>query len=72
MANPGLDPADTTDTDGRDVPQGQWSVVHRIASLRRDSGSAHGHGRHPYRPQARHARLAIQASPSFIEFFIET
>ncbi len=68
----GLDPADATDTDVRDVLQGLWSVVHGIASLRTHAGSAHGYGRRAYRLQARHARLAIQVSQSFIEFFIET
>ena len=72
MGDLGLDPADATDTDVRDVLQGLWSVVHGIASLRTHAGSAHGYGRRAYRLQARHARLATQASHSFIEFFIET
>lgn len=72
MGDLGLDPSDTTDADVRDVLQGLWSVVHGIASLRTHAGSAHGYGRRAYRLQARHARLAIQASQTFVEFFIET
>ncbi len=72
MGDLGLDPADKTDTDVRGVLQGLWSVVHGIADLRTHAGSAHGYGRHAYRLQARHARLAVQASQAFIEFFIET
>ena len=72
MGDLGLDPADRTDTDVRRVLQGLWSVVHGIADLRTHAGSAHGSGRHAYRVQARHARLAVQASQAFIEFFIET
>lgn len=72
MGDLGLDPADKTDTDVRGVLQGLWSVVHGIADLRTRAGSAHGYGRNAYRLQARHARLAVQASQAFIEFFIET
>ena len=72
MGDLGLDPSDKTDTDVRGVLQGLWSVVHGIADLRTHAGSAHGYGRRAYRLQARHARLAVQASQAFIEFFIET
>ena len=72
MGDLGLDPADKTDKDVQGVLQGLWSMVHCIADLRTHAGSAHGYGRRPYRLQARHARLAVQASQAFIEFFIET
>ncbi len=72
MGELGLDPADKADKDVRGVLQGLWSVVHGIADLRTHAGSTHGHGKHPYQLQARHARLAIHASQTFIEFFVET
>lgn len=68
----GLDPSDKTDKDVQGVLQGLLSVVHSIADLRSHAGSAHGHDRRPYRLQARHARLAVQAAQTFIEFFVET
>lgn len=72
MGELGLDPADKADKDVQGVLRGLWSVVHSIADLRTHAGSAHGQDRRPYRPQPRHARLAVQASQTFIGFFIET
>ena len=72
MGELGLDPADKVDKDVQGALQALWSVVHSIADLRPHAGSAHGHDRRLYRLQARHARLAVQASQIFIEFFIET
>lgn len=68
----GLEPTDKTDKDVRGVLHSLRSVVHGIANLRTHAGSAHGRGRRFYRLQARHARLAVQASQAFIEFFVET
>lgn len=68
----GLGPADKTDKDVRGVLQGLYSVVHGISDLRTHTGSARGHGRRPYRLQARHARLTVDVAQKFIEFFIET
>ena len=42
------------------------------ADVRTHVGSAHGHGRRPYQLHSRHARLTVQAAPTFIEFFVET
>jgi hypothetical protein len=68
----GLDPASIEDEDVKKVLSGLNSVVDGIGSLRTHTGSAHGRGRRPYRPQARHARLAIHASHTLVGFFIET
>ena len=72
MSDLGLDPGNHVDNDLRVVLQGLWSIVKGIAALRSRAGSAHGRGRRPYRLRASHARLAIQASQTFIEFFVET
>ena len=72
MGDLGLDPADKADKDVQNVLQSLWSVVHGISDLRTHAGSAHGRGKRPYRLHARHARLAVQASQTVIEFFVET
>ena len=69
----GLDPAnEKVDRNVQNVLQSLWSVVHGISDLRTNAGAAHGYGRRRYRLQVRHARLAVQASQTFIEFFVET
>jgi Abortive infection C-terminus len=68
----GLDPAAVEDDDLKKILSGMISLVDGIASLRTHTGSAHGQGRRSYRPQARHARLAVHASHTLVQFFIET
>jgi hypothetical protein len=68
----GLDPAAVEDDDLKKILSGMISLVDGIASLRTHTGSAHGQGRRSYRPQARHARLAVNASHTLVAFFIET
>ena len=72
MGDLGLDPANNAEKDVKQVLQSLWSIVDGIAALRTHAGSAHGQGRRAYRLDARHARLAVQASQVFIEFFVET
>ncbi len=72
MGDLGLDPVGNADNDVKQVLQSLWSIVDGIAALRTHAGSAHGHGRRAYRMDTRHARLAVQASQVFIEFFVET
>ena len=67
----GLDPSGRTDGDVQKVLQGLRSVVLGIAGLSTRAGSAYGHGRHVFELHSRHARLALQASQAFIEFFVE-
>ena len=40
------------------------SVVGNLAAVRNKLGDAHGHGRRPVKPQARHAELAVNLSGS--------
>lgn len=68
----GLDPSAIEDDDLRKILSGMNSIVDGIGSLRTHTSSAHGHGRCPYRLQARHARLAVHASHALVAFFIET
>ena len=67
-----LDPAAVEDDDIKKVLSGMTSAVEGIGNLRTHVGSAHGRGRRSYRLQARHARLAIHASHTLVNFFLET
>ena len=48
------------------------SVVVGLGSLRNKAGDAHGAGRRSYRPDARHATLAVNLAGSMALFLIET
>lgn len=48
------------------------SVVGNLAAVRNKLGDAHGHGRRPVRPQARHAELAVNLSGSMASFLVAT
>ena len=51
---------------------GCHSVVVGLGSLRNEAGDAHGSGRRRYRPEARHAALAVNLAGSMSLFLIET
>jgi hypothetical protein len=67
----GLDPAVLEDGDLRKVLSGLTSVVDGIGALRTHTGSAHGRGRDAYALFPSHARLAIHASHTVVNFFLE-
>ncbi len=48
------------------------SVVEGLGSLRNNVGDAHGQGKRPVRPAARHAALAVNLAGSMALFLIET
>ncbi|MGH2975057.1 MAG: abortive infection family protein [Solirubrobacterales bacterium] len=48
------------------------SVVVGLGSLRNKEGDAHGAGRRSYRPDARHAALAVNLAGSMALFLVET
>ena len=48
------------------------SVVGNLAAIRNRLGDAHGQGRRPVRPQARHAELAVNLSGSMASFLVAT
>lgn len=68
----GFDPASVEDDDLRRILGGLSSVVDGIGALRTHAGSAHGRGRMRYNVQARHARLAVNASYTLTTFVLET
>jgi len=51
---------------------GCWSVVEGLGSLRNQLGDAHGKGRRPVRPSARHAELAVNLAGSMATFLVAT
>jgi len=68
----GFDPSALADEDLKKILSGLNSIVDGIASLRTHASTAHGQGKRPYRVQVRHARLAIHASHTLVNFFLET
>ena len=68
----GLDPSAVEDDDVKKILSGLTSVLDGIGSLRTHTGSAYGRGRKSYTTQARHARLAINASHTLVSFVLET
>ena len=68
----GFDPGSREDNDMKKVLSGLVSVVGGIGALRTHVGSAHGRGRKAYRPQPRHARLAVHAAHTIVAFLLET
>ena len=48
------------------------AVVGNLAAIRNRLGDAHGHGRRPVKPQARHAELAVNLAGSMASFLVAT
>ena len=67
-----VDPADIEDDDLKPILSGLISIVEGVAAFRTHVGSAHGHGRKSYRPEPRHARLAVHTAHTLATFVIET
>jgi hypothetical protein len=68
----GLEPAAMPDDDLKRILSGMFSIVDGVGALRTHAGSAHGAGRKQYRPQSRHARLAINSAHTLAMFILET
>lgn len=51
---------------------GATSVVEGLGSLRNKIGDAHGHGKRPVKPSARHAQLAVNIAGAAATFLVET
>jgi hypothetical protein len=68
----GLDPSQLADDDLKRILSGLISVVDGMGALRTHAGTAHGQGRRTYRPEPRHARLAVNAAHTLATFLIET
>jgi hypothetical protein len=61
----------TTDVFRR-ILGGATSVVEGLGTLRNKIGDAHGHGKKPVRPSARHAQLAVNLAGAMATFIVET
>jgi hypothetical protein len=72
IKNLGLEPAAMPDDDLKRILSGMFSIVDGVGALRTHAGSAHGAGRNRYRPQSRHARLAINSAHALVMFILET
>ena len=67
----GLDSGALEDDDLKKIVSGMLSAVDGISSLRTHASTAHGHGRRPYRLEARHARLAVNSAHTVTMFLLE-
>jgi hypothetical protein len=68
----GLDPSAKEDEDIKKLLGGLAAMVDGIGSFRTHAGSAHGHGRKPYKVDARLARLVVHSAHTLTLFVIET
>lgn len=68
----GFDPSAVEDEDMKVILTGLIATIHGIGALRTHAGSAHGKGRKPYKVEAKHARLAINAAHTICIFVIES
>ena len=48
------------------------SVVNHLGAIRNKIGDAHGQGRHPVKPKARHAELAVNLAGTMAAFLVAT
>ena len=67
-----FDPSKLQDDDLKKVLSGMHSIVDGISALRTHGSSAHGQGRQMYKPEPRHARLAVNSAHSLALFVLET
>ena len=68
----GFDPSSIRDRDLKEILSGLISIVAGIGALRTHTSSAHGSGRHRYRLEPRHARLAIHSAHTVTTFVLES
>jgi hypothetical protein len=65
-------PSQHTEDTFKRILGGAISVVEGLGSLRNKIGDAHGQGRRPVRPTARHAQLAVNLAGTVSTFIVET
>lgn len=65
-------PSQHTEEAFKRILGGATSVVEGLGSLRNKISDAHGQGRKPVRPSARHAQLAVNMAGTMATFIIET
>lgn len=67
-----LAPSQHTERTFKAILGGCHTIVQNLGTLRNRIGDAHGQGRKPVRPVARHATLAVNLAGSMATFLIET
>lgn len=67
-----LAPSDHTEEQFRQILGGCMAVVNGLASVRNRDSDSHGKGRKSYRPDQRHAALAVGLAGTVALFLIET
>lgn len=65
-------PESVEEDDLKRILSGLTSIVDGIGSYRTHAGSAHGHGKRPYKVAPRHARLAVHSAHTLCLFVMET
>jgi hypothetical protein len=67
-----LSPSQYTEEVFKQILGGCSTIVNGLGTLRNRLGDAHGHGKKPVRPLARHAELAVNLAGSVALFLVET
>jgi hypothetical protein len=67
-----LAPGQHTEETFKKILGGVTSVVNELGSLRNRLGDAHGQGKKPVKPAARHAELAVNLAGAIATFLVET
>jgi hypothetical protein len=67
-----LSPSQYTEDVFKQILGGCSSIVNGLGTLRNRLGDAHGQGKNPIRPAARHAELAVNLAGSVALFLVET
>jgi hypothetical protein len=65
-------PSQHTESAFKRILGGATNVVEGLGSLRNKIGDAHGQGKRPVKPSARHAQLAVNMAGTMATFLIET
>jgi hypothetical protein len=65
-------PSQHTEDTFKRILGGATSVVEGLGTLRNKIGDAHGQGKRPVRPSARHAQLAVNLAGTMATFIVET
>ena len=68
----GLGPRSAVTDDMRQILGGLATVLNGVGDLRTHAGSAHGRDQEAFTVEARHARLAVHAAHTLVNFVLET
>lgn len=67
-----LSPSQHSEDVFKSILGGCYTVVNSLGTMRNKIGDAHGQGRNPIRPTARHAALAVNLAGAMATFLVET